>query len=173
MDTLIEIRTATPSDTGIISRIVDRSIRLGCAADHCNDPSVVAAWTRHYTVAHIRPWLDDPGLRLTLARLRGRPVGTALVSTTGRILFCYVQPEWFRRGTGQALMRDVEAWLRERRVVLARLDSTGTSRAFYRHLGFVQGPEASVINGVAAFAMHKPLIEPVGKVLTESKFVHR
>lgn len=173
MDTFIEICTATPSDAGIICRIAERSIRVGCAVAHRNDPSIVEAWVRSNTLTHVRPWLADPRLRLTLARLQGRPVGTAMASVEGRIAFCYVQPEWFRRGAGQALVRDIEAWLRERGVVQVRLDSMGTSHAFYRQLGFEQSAEASVIDGVTVIAMHKPLIEPIEKVRSESKSLPR
>ena len=169
MDTFIEICTATPSDAGIISRIAERSIRIGCAAEHRNDPTIVAAWVRNNTLAHIHPWLADPRLRLTLARLQGRPVGVAMTSTSGRIAFCYVQPESFRRGVGQALVRDIEAWLRGRGVARVRLNSTRSSQAFYRHLGFEQSADAFAVGGVKAIAMHKPLIAPLAKVLPASK----
>ncbi|QKJ36834.1 MULTISPECIES: GNAT family N-acetyltransferase [Pseudomonas] len=163
MEPLIEISTATPSDAGIISRIAERSIRLGCAAEHRNDPRIVAAWIRHNTLAHLQPLLLDPRLRLTLARLQGRLVGTAMASVSGRIAFCYVQPEWFRRGAGRALVRDIEAWLRGRGVVQATLNSTRSSHGFYRHLGFRQSAEAFAIGGVTAIAMHKPLVDPAGE----------
>ena len=42
MDASIHICKATPADAGIISRIVERSIRVGCALDHRNDPRTVA-----------------------------------------------------------------------------------------------------------------------------------
>ncbi|MBT2294443.1 GNAT family N-acetyltransferase [Pseudomonas fluorescens] len=169
MEPLIEISTATASDAGIISRIAERSIRVGCAAEHRNDPTVVAAWVRNNTLAHIRPWLVDPRLRLTVARLQGRPAGVAMASASGRIAFCYVQPESFRRGVGQALVRDIEAWLRGRGVARVRLNSTRSSQAFYRHLGFEQSADAFAIGGVKAIAMHKPLIAPQEKVLPASK----
>lgn len=162
MQAPIEISTATPSDAGIISRIAERCIRVGCAAEHRNDPHLVAAWIRNSALARIRPWLADPRLRLTLARSQGRPVGTAMASVNGRITFCYVQPEWFRRGAGRALVRDMEAWLRALGVARVRLNSTRTSHGFYRHLGFEQSAEAFAIGGVATIAMHKPLGGPGG-----------
>ncbi|SFX02911.1 Ribosomal protein S18 acetylase RimI [Pseudomonas sp. NFACC49-2] len=167
MQVPIEISTATPSDAGIISRIAERCIRIGCAAEHRNDPRLVAAWTRNSTLARIQPWLADPRLRLTLARLQGRPVGTAMASVNGRIAFCYVQPEWFRRGAGRALVRDIEAWLGDLGVARVRLNSTRTSQGFYRHLGFEQSAEAFAIGGIAAIAMHKPLTGAVQSTLPE------
>lgn len=157
MDTFIEISTAAPGDAGIISRIAERSIRVGCAAEHRNDPRLVAAWIRTNATTRIRPWLLDPRLRLTLARLHGRPVGVAMASVSGRIAFCYVQPEWFRRGAGRALVQDIEAWLCGRGLAQVRLNSTGTSHGFYRRLGFEQSAKAFAIGGIAAIAMHKSL----------------
>jgi predicted GNAT family N-acyltransferase len=54
-------------------------------------------------------------------------------------------------------------------VARVRLNSTRSSQAFYRHLGFEQSAEAFALGGVKAIAMHKPLIAPTAKVLSESK----
>jgi hypothetical protein len=55
MEASIQIRKATPADAGIISRIIDRSIRVGCALDHRNNPLTVATWTHNKTIEHIQP----------------------------------------------------------------------------------------------------------------------
>jgi GNAT superfamily N-acetyltransferase len=41
-----------------------------------------------------------------------------------------VQPEWFRRGAGRALMSDLEGWLRIRGVPQACIASTRSGAAF-------------------------------------------
>ena len=79
MDAPIQICKATPADAGIISRIVERSIRVGCALDHRNDPLTVATWTHNKTVEHIQPWLTDQRLYLNIALLQDKPVGVAMV----------------------------------------------------------------------------------------------
>ena len=108
MEASIRTCQATPADAGIISRIIERSIRVGCALDHRNDPHIVATWIHNKTIEHIQPWLTDPRLYLNIALLHDKPVGVAMAATNGTLAFCYVQPEWFRRGAGQALVRDLE-----------------------------------------------------------------
>ena len=136
MDLPLHICKATPADAGIISRIVERSIRVGCALDHRNDPLTVATWTHNKTIEHVQPWLTDERLYLNIALLQEKPVGVAMAAISGKVAFCYVQPEWFRRGAGQALVRDLEGWLTDQGLHQARLNSTRTSEAFYRHLGY-------------------------------------
>jgi len=102
MDASIHICKATAADAGIISRIVERSIRVGCALDHRNDPRTVATWTHNKTIEHVQPWLADSRLYLNIALLQDKPIGVAMAAISGKVAFCYVQPEWFRRGAGQA-----------------------------------------------------------------------
>ena len=89
MEASVHICKATPADAGIISRIIERSIRIGCAFDHRNDPQIVAAWTRNKSIEHIQPWLADPRLYLNLALLQDKPVGVAMAAVSGTIALCY------------------------------------------------------------------------------------
>jgi GNAT superfamily N-acetyltransferase len=157
MDAPLHICKATPADAGIISRIIERSIRVGCALDHRNDAKVVAAWTHNKTAEHIHTWLADQRLYLTIAVLQDKPIGVAMAALSGQIAFCYVQPEWFRRGAGHALIHDLEAWLLAQGVHQARLNSTRTSEAFYRHLGYQTRAETFSVAGLYAIPMHKVL----------------
>ncbi|TFB42313.1 GNAT family N-acetyltransferase [Pseudomonas sp. F01002] len=160
MDAPLHICKATPADAGIISRIVERSIRVGCALDHRNDPLTVATWTHNKTIEHVQPWLADERLYLNIALLHDKPVGVAMAAISGKVAFCYVQPEWFRRGAGQALVRDLEGWLTDRGLRQARLNSTRTSEAFYRHLGYQPCAETFTVAGLHAIPMHKALTPP-------------
>lgn len=160
MEASVHICKATPADAGIISRIIERSIRIGCALDHRNDPQTVAAWTRNKSIEHIQPWLADSRLYLNLALLQDKPVGVAMAAVSGRIALCYVQPESFRRGAGQALVRDLEGWLIDQGVVQTRLNSTHTSQAFYHHLGYRPCAETFTVAGLHAIPMHKLLAWP-------------
>jgi GNAT superfamily N-acetyltransferase len=160
MDFPIQICKATPADAGIISRIVERSIRVGCALDHRNDPLTVATWTHNKTIEHVQPWLTDERLYLNIALLQDKPVGVAMAAISGKVAFCYVQPEWFRRGAGQALVRDLEGWLTDQGLRQARLNSTRTSEAFYRHLGYQPCAETFAVAGLHAIPMHKALPPP-------------
>jgi GNAT superfamily N-acetyltransferase len=157
MESPIQTCKANPADAGIICRIIERSIRIGCARDHRNHPQTVAAWTHNKTIEHIQPWLTDPRLYLNIALLQDKPVGVAMASISGRVVFCYVQPEWFRRGAGQALVRDLEGWLIDRDLQQAWLNSTRTSEAFYRHLGYQPSARTFMFAGLEAIPMQKGL----------------
>ncbi|MNW19292.1 hypothetical protein D3C71_2192240 [compost metagenome] len=71
-----------------------------------------------------------------------------------------MQPEWFRRGAGQALVQDLEGWLIGQGLHEARLNSTRTSEAFYRHLGYQPCAETFAVAGLHAIPMHKALTPP-------------
>jgi GNAT superfamily N-acetyltransferase len=157
MEASVHICKATSADAGIISRIVERSIRVGCVLDHRNDPRTVATWVQNKTIEHVQPWLTDQRLYLNIALLHDKPVGVAMAAISGRVAFCYVQPEWFRRGVGQTLVRDLEGWLIDHGVHLARLNSTRTGEAFYRHLGYQVCAETFAVAGLQAVPMHKAL----------------
>ncbi|MCU1758277.1 GNAT family N-acetyltransferase [Pseudomonas sp. 14P_8.1_Bac3] len=169
MDAPLNICKATPADAGIISRIVQRSIRVGCVLDHRNDPQTVATWTRNTSVEHIQPWLTDPRLYLNIALLRDKPVGVAMAAISGKVAFCYVQPEWFRRGAGLALVRDLEGWLIDQGLAQARLNSTRTGEPFYRRLGYQPCAESFSSAGLHAIPMHKALPAPSEKADQGSK----
>jgi N-acetylglutamate synthase-like GNAT family acetyltransferase len=160
MEASIQIRKATPADAGIISRIIDRSIRVGCALDHRNNPLTVATWTHNKTIEHIQPWLSDRRLYLNIALLQDKPVGVAMAASNGKVVFCYVQPEWFRRGAGQALVQDLEGWLINQGQQQARLYSTRTGEWFYRHLGYRPCSRRFTVAGLCAIPMHKGLVLP-------------
>lgn len=157
MDDPICLCKATPPDAGIISRIIERSIRVGCALDHRNQPQAVASWTQNQTHENIQHWLTDQHLCLNLALLHDKPVGVAMASNEGQVAFCYVLPEWFRRGVGQALVRDLEGWLIDQGLRQSRLNSTRTGEAFFRRLGYQAHAQTLTMAGLPVIPMHKAL----------------
>ncbi|MGE1175893.1 MULTISPECIES: GNAT family N-acetyltransferase [Pseudomonas] len=157
MDASIYICPATAADTGIISRIVERSIRVGCALDHRNDPHLVDSWIRRQSPDRISAWLADPQHYLNIALLQDKPVGVGMATLDGDVMLCHVQPEWFRRGAGRALMADLEGWLRTRGRDCSMLRSTRTGEAFYRHLGYRESAPPLIRHGMRSLPMHKPL----------------
>ncbi|TMU79497.1 GNAT family N-acetyltransferase [Pseudomonas fluorescens] len=157
MEAPICIRPATLADAGIISRIIERSIRIGCALDHRNDSSLVRQWIGLQSADFITARLADPHFYLCIALLADKPVGVGMARASGDILLCYVQPESFRRGVGRALMRDLEGWLRVRGVFHADLNSTRTGRAFYRRLGYHESASSLEYHGLHTLPMHKLL----------------
>ncbi|MBV4488277.1 GNAT family N-acetyltransferase [Pseudomonas sp. SWRI153] len=160
MEASVCIRSATLADTGIINRIIERSIRIGCALDHRNDARLVNDWISQSTVDFISSLLANPRCYLCIALLEDKPVGVGMAEINGRISLCHVQPESFRRGAGRALMHNLEGWLRVRGVQHVHLNSTGTAEAFYRHFGYRQAAPPLVSRGLQTLPMHKPLPQP-------------
>ncbi|CAI8980477.1 GNAT family N-acetyltransferase [Pseudomonas serboccidentalis] len=160
MEAAICICPAKPADAGIISRIIERSIRVGCALEHRNDPQLVSRWISRQSVEVITAQLVDPHCYLNLALLQDKPVGVGMATASGDIGFCHVQPEWFRRGAGRALLMDLEGWLRIRGVPQASIASTRTGAAFYRHLGYCESVPLACDQGLHGVALHKPLPLP-------------
>lgn len=157
MEAPVCIRPAILADVGIISRIIERSIRFGCALDHRNDPLIVSAWLRQQSADFIGACLADPHFYLNIALLAGKPVGAGMARLNGDIVFCHVQPESFRRGAGRALMSDLEGWLRIRGGVRAHLNSTRTAEAFYRRMGYLQSAPSTPYQGLHILPMRKRL----------------
>ncbi|WP_375122466.1 GNAT family N-acetyltransferase [Pseudomonas sp. LW8] len=160
MEAPVCVRSATLADTGIINRIVERSIRIGCALDHRNHPLLVSDWLNRSSADFISSRLADPHFYLCIASFEDKPVGVGMARVSGEIPLCYVQPESFRRGVGRALMHNLEGWLRIRGVQHVYLNSTRTAEAFYRHLGYQQAAPPGLSTGVQTVPLHKPLSSP-------------
>ncbi|MFJ2711443.1 GNAT family N-acetyltransferase [Pseudomonas sp. NPDC087346] len=157
MEAPICIYPARPADAGIISRIIERSIRVGCVLDHRNDPQLVSLWVLRQSADLISARLADPHVYLNIALLHDKPIGVGMATANGDITFCHVQPEWFRRGAGRALIADLEGWLRIRGVPHASLASTRAGAAFYSRLGYRESAQPVTHEGLARVLMHKPL----------------
>ncbi|WP_166224253.1 GNAT family N-acetyltransferase [Pseudomonas atagonensis] len=157
MEAPICIGPATRADAGIICRIIERSIRVGCALDHRNEVLCVNAWISRQSADLISAWLADPHRYLSIASAQGKPIGVGMASDNGDILFCYVLPEWFRRGAGRALMTDMEGWLQIRGSARAHLDSTRTAEAFYRRLGYQASAPQPARRRLKTLPMYKRL----------------
>lgn len=158
MEARISIRRATLADAGIIHRIIERSIRIGCALDHRNNAQRVSAWVEQHNAEQLSFWLVDSRVYLSIALLQDKPVGVGMASARGDITLCHVQPECFRRGIGRALIDDLEGWLRILGVSHASLNSTRTGEAFYRHLGYREIAPAALHQGLLALPMTKSLV---------------
>ncbi|WLH33960.1 GNAT family N-acetyltransferase [Pseudomonas sp. FP2196] len=157
MEAPICIRPAILADVGIICRIIERSIRFGCALDHRNDLLIVNDWIRQQSADSLSAWLADPHFYLNIALLADKPVGVGMAQRSGDIVLCYVQPESFRRGAGRALMNDLQGWLRVRGLHHVHLNSTRTGEAFYRHLGYRASEPPLMHKGLQILPMCKSL----------------
>ncbi|MEX0366675.1 MAG: GNAT family N-acetyltransferase [Ruegeria sp.] len=131
----IELRRATLFDVFDMSRILIRSITQLCAADHDNDPDIIARWTANKTPQGIRDWIEGSH-DLWLALLNGQPAGVGAISPEGVVSVLYVAPDSIGSGVGAALLARLEAELKEAGHDTGRLDSTTTARGFYLKHGW-------------------------------------
>lgn len=92
-----------------------------------------------------------------------------MAAISGKLAFCYVQPEWFRRGAGQALVADLESWLISHGLYHVQLNSTLTGEGFYRHLGYQPCAPTFKVAGLQAIPMCKGLLLPAAKADQGSK----
>jgi HAD superfamily hydrolase (TIGR01509 family) len=155
------LRTARAEDAAGIAALLRRSITELCAADHGNDPDILARWLANKTPESVAAWLAAPGQRVVVAEADGRMVGVAAAREDGSVLRNYAAPGFTRRGVGTALMADLEAWMRARGAREARLESTLTARGFYHARGYRAAASAG-----GGLVMVKPLAPaPVGLVI--------
>jgi hypothetical protein len=87
---------------------VARRITELCVDDHRGDPAVLDGWLENKTAANVRSWIKAPGNFTVVAQEAIGICGVASLSTTGRILLCYVLPDVQYPGAGRALLRSVE-----------------------------------------------------------------
>lgn len=157
MDIYPQVLPVTPSDASLVSRILIRSFKTGCAIDHRNNALLVDAWSRRHSIEQIMAWMADARLHLEVAWLQGKPVGVGMAHSNGEISLCYVLPEFFRRGIGHSLMCSLERRLTRVGRVSAVVYSTLTGQGFYQHLGYRENGTAMRVGCVALRPMHKPL----------------
>jgi ribosomal protein S18 acetylase RimI-like enzyme len=157
MDIYPQVLPAKVSDASLVSRILIRSFRAGCALDHRNNPLLVNAWLRRHSAEQVSVWLSDRTAQVEVAWLQGKPVGVGMVRNTGEVSLCYVLPEFFRRGVGQSLMKSLERHLARIGRARVLIYSTLTGQGFYQHLGYRENGQALRVASVPLRPMHKPL----------------
>lgn len=157
MDIYPQVRPAKAGDASLVSRILTRSFRAGCALDHRNNPLLVNAWLRRHSPEQVAVWLEDRSRQVQVAWLQGKPVGVGMVRDTGEVSLCYVLPEFFRRGVGQSLMSALERHLARIGRARVLIYSTLTGQGFYQRLGYRENGQALRVASVPLRPMHKPL----------------
>jgi ribosomal protein S18 acetylase RimI-like enzyme len=94
-------------------------------------------WVAESTASHASP-VGGAGVQLRSLLPRPRSVGDGLeFGPEAIVLNVYVEPEWRRRGVGEALMRSVLDALVERGIGRVVLHASPDGRRLYERLGFV------------------------------------
>ena len=137
------IRRAEPGDAEAISTVLITSITQLCAADHRNDPEIITRWTANKTPDQIKRWFHNTRSAMFVAVTPDQHLaGVGAVDLEGRILLNYVNPGHRGKGVSRAMLKALEAFIRDNNVQVATLTSTRTAKDFYLAAGWQQaGPE--------------------------------
>jgi GNAT superfamily N-acetyltransferase len=130
------VRDATPSDAVAACEVMRASIAELCAADHRDDPDILARWLANKTPEHFAAWLADPGAALLVAVEGEAILAVGSVRNDGEITLNYVSPAARFRGASTALLKAMEARAAARGNSACRLVSTETAHRFYLARGY-------------------------------------
>ncbi len=154
----ISVRRAERGDIPAMSRVLTASIIELCAADHGDDPTAIAAWTRNKTPEGVAVMLDNPNLLMFVAEDAGRVGAVGAVTRAGEVALNYVAPDRRFLGLSKALLARLEIELAALGFAEGQLEATLTARRFYERAGWrADGPQAGgrVVNG---YPMRKVLV---------------
>lgn len=138
------VRAATAEDAGPLCAVLRRSIEELCIDDHGGDSNTIRHWLANKTPDTVLGWIQDPDQRVVVAEDQGVIVGGGAAVASGEVTLNYVAPEARFSGVSKAILRDLEAYLREMGHAQCRLSSTRTAYRFYRAAGYAEaGPPRS------------------------------
>ena len=152
------IRNAKPEDADAVAALLVRSIREVCGPDYSNDEAILSIWCADKTPENMRRGIENPNNYWIVAMDENTIAGTALMTVGGKILLCYVLPEYLGRGFGKQLLNEL---LRNASILGLRkltLESTRTAREFYKRNGFIETGEAMCFEAIPGFIMRRDLI---------------
>ena len=157
----VKIRDARSEDAPAACEVLRRSIVELCAADHRNDPAILARWLSNKTSEIVASWIAQSGNSVLLAVENGSILAVGSVTDTGKITLNYVSPDARFRGVSRALLRALEARAAERGNIKCTLASTETARRFYRANGYVEhGSPVGEFGTTSGYPMSKVLGSP-------------
>ena len=143
----IQIRKARVEDAAKACDVLRRSISELCAADHNNDPALLAGWLANKTPENVAAWISDPGNVVFVALDDGRMAGVAAMNRTGRISLNYVSPDVRFMGVSKALLARLECNAKELGHAQCTLESTKTALRFYRAAGYREREASEPVDG--------------------------
>jgi GNAT superfamily N-acetyltransferase len=156
----MEIRDAIPEDAPSACVVLTRSIRELCAADHNNDPTMLARWLDNKTVENVLAWIGQTDVSLLVAVEDNAILAVGSVTDSGTIGLNYVSPDARFRGVSRDLLRALEARALERGNSRCVLTSTETARRFYLSNGYAEaGPPDQAFGANSGYPMYKALTE--------------
>ena len=158
----MDLRPATVFDVFGMSRVLIRSIKHLCSADHDDNPQKLADWTANKDPASIREWVQS-GAVLWVAEQSGQ-IAAIGGTREAEITLLYLDPDHTGRGIGQALLQRLEQVIAAAGYDEAHLEATRTAQEFYRRNGWTPTGQCSARDDLSCFAMRKSLY-PTGQGL--------
>jgi len=163
--TALQIRDAVAPDAEAACVVMRRSIAELCAADHRDDPKILAQWLANKRPEILRDWMARPGQSFLVATDGDSIRGVELVTDAGEITLNYVSPDARFCGVSRALLAALERRAVERGNAHCTLASTATARRFYLTNGYVEtgngyvetGPPRGNFGTQSGFPMRKVL----------------
>lgn len=154
---MITIRKAEPADVEAMSRVLIGSITELCLEDHKGNAEAIASWTANKTPESVARWVADPQLTMLVAEHGGEIAAVGALTAPDEIGLNYVAPSHRFMGISRAMLKAMEAAMRDRSVKIGRLNSSATARQFYRSAGWsdVDGPLSGRL--VVGYPMEKRL----------------
>ena len=156
---MLSIRDACEEDAVAACEVVRRSIAELCAADHSDDPEILAQWLNNKTPEKVCVWIARQDATMLVAVRSDAIVAVGMVTDAGEVLLNYVSPDVRFSGVSRALLKALEARGRTRGAILCRLESTETARRFYRSNGYVEtGAATGKFGARSGYRMTKSLL---------------
>jgi GNAT superfamily N-acetyltransferase len=153
----MRVRDAIPEDAAAACQVMRRSIAALCAADHRDDPAILARWLGNKTPEVFKSWIR-PGNSLLVAVEDDRILAVGSVTDAGEIALNYVSPDARFRGVSTALLGALETRAIERGNARCTLTSTETARRFYLARGYSEdGPAVGNFGMTSGYPMSKDL----------------
>ena len=155
----MKIREGQAVDAPAACRVLRRSIKELCVADHRNDPAILERWLSNKTPGNFRLWITQEGNSLLVAVEGDTILAVGCVTDEGKITLNYVSPDVRFRGVSRALLAALEDWAAGRGNVRCTLTSTATARRFYRANGYVEdGLPVGEFGALLGYPMSKGLV---------------
>jgi GNAT superfamily N-acetyltransferase len=152
------VRDALPADARDACEVLRRSITELCAADHGNDPEILARWLANKTPETVATWIGRPTNSVLVAVDGDAILAVGSVTDKGEIGLNYVSPDARFRGASKALLQALELRAREQGNARCKLTSTETAHRFYTSAGYGDsGPPVDTF-GMRGYPMAKALL---------------